>query len=446
MSGSNPGILTNWLFGVTTVANDDAWAVGSYWGLGSGQTLTLHLEGGIWNHVPSPNGEDNNVLYGVEAVTSTDVWTVGYYGPPRQEHMLILHWDGKSWAQVAAPVTNSVDYLFDVEAISSEDVWAVGYSDTSDGSTTLIVHWDGIRWSVVPGPNSNKHNHLTSIAAVSAKDIWAVGGTLSPSNVLEIVILHWNGSEWTQTPSPNPGDFFNVLQSVASILPDDVWAVGYYGLNSSSTSTLILHWDGISWQITPSPNIDTYDNHLYGVAPISPNSIWAVGAYGTAAGQEERVLTLHWDGSQWRVESNPNVGTQQNRLYDVAVTPGGELWAVGYLSNPGIPGAVRTLLERHIDPCTPCTITFSDVLPTDYYLEGVQYLYCRSIISGYSDNTFRPYNNTTRGQLSKIVVLAENWPIYIPAGPTFSACATGEPILYICRDCPPPRGSLRVQR
>jgi len=59
------------------------------------------------------------------------------------------------------------------------------------------------------------------------------------------------------------------------------------------------------------------------------------------------------------------------------------------------------------------------VQPSDYFYEGVRHLYCNGAISGYSDGTFKPGNNTTRGQLSKIVVLAEGWPIYTPATPTF---------------------------
>ncbi|MFL5731583.1 MAG: S-layer homology domain-containing protein [Chloroflexia bacterium] len=75
----------------------------------------------------------------------------------------------------------------------------------------------------------------------------------------------------------------------------------------------------------------------------------------------------------------------------------------------------------------PCAITFTDVLPTDYFYQPVTYLYCRGAISGYADNTFRPYNNTTRGQLTKIVVLAEGWPIYTPASPTFLDVPTTDP-------------------
>src|SRR5205085_992911 len=69
---------------------------------------------------------------------------------------------------------------------------------------------------------------------------------------------------------------------------------------------------------------------------------------------------------------------------------------------------------------TPCSITFTDVHTTGYFYEPVRYLYCHGVISGYADNTFRPYNNTTRGQMVKIVVLGFAIPIQTPATPTFS--------------------------
>jgi hypothetical protein len=73
---------------------------------------------------------------------------------------------------------------------------------------------------------------------------------------------------------------------------------------------------------------------------------------------------------------------------------------------------------------TPCVIAFSDVLPTDYFYEAVRYLACGGVISGYSDGTFRPYANTTRGQLTKIVVLGFGLPLYTPPTPTFTDVPT----------------------
>jgi hypothetical protein len=52
---------------------------------------------------------------------------------------------------------------------------------------------------------------------------------------------------------------------------------------------------------------------------------------------------------------------------------------------------------------TACTITFTDVPPTDPFYANIRCLACRGIISGYADGTFRPYNNITRGQIAKVV-------------------------------------------
>ena len=63
---------------------------------------------------------------------------------------------------------------------------------------------------------------------------------------------------------------------------------------------------------------------------------------------------------------------------------------------------------------TPCAITFSDVHPTDYFYTPVLYLACHGVVSGYADGTFRPYNQTTRSQMVKIVVLGFSVPAYSP--------------------------------
>ncbi|MFL5734557.1 MAG: S-layer homology domain-containing protein [Chloroflexia bacterium] len=68
---------------------------------------------------------------------------------------------------------------------------------------------------------------------------------------------------------------------------------------------------------------------------------------------------------------------------------------------------------------TQCPMSFTDVPPTDPFYTAICYLYCGGVISGYADNTFRPGNPATRGQLTKIVTLAEGWPLYSHPQPTF---------------------------
>ncbi len=74
---------------------------------------------------------------------------------------------------------------------------------------------------------------------------------------------------------------------------------------------------------------------------------------------------------------------------------------------------------------TPCAIRFADVGRGDYFYTPVQYLACHGAVSGYSDGTFRPYNVTTRAQLAKIIVGGTGWPINTSGGPHFSDVPVG---------------------
>ncbi len=70
---------------------------------------------------------------------------------------------------------------------------------------------------------------------------------------------------------------------------------------------------------------------------------------------------------------------------------------------------------------TPCAIQFHDVTdPTAYYYTPVYYLACHGVISGYSDGTFRPFAQTTRQQMVKIIVLGFQVPIQTPAGGNYT--------------------------
>ncbi|MFL5732828.1 MAG: S8 family serine peptidase, partial [Chloroflexia bacterium] len=66
-----------------------------------------------------------------------------------------------------------------------------------------------------------------------------------------------------------------------------------------------------------------------------------------------------------------------------------------------------------------CHIRFTDVPPGHWAYDYIQALYCRNIVSGYIDNTFRPGDQASRAQVVKMVVLAMGWPLVHPATPSF---------------------------
>jgi hypothetical protein len=253
------------------------------------------------------------------------------------------------WRVASSPnVGTLTNGLAGVAALSQTDAWAVGSHELvlpgqAPINQTLIQHWNGSKWAVVPSANvGTGENDLVAVAAISSTDAWAVG-TFFDYRALawHTLIEHWNGRKWTLTPSPNPSTRYNALEGVAAAGPNDVWAVGIEQISGPAIAnrTLIQHWDGTAWSVVPSPNATSGNNYLLSVAVASPTDVWAVGSH------DALTLTEHWDGTKWAIVASPNPGNQANFFNSVAVVSGQDVWAVGAVY-PGGGGAERTLTEH----------------------------------------------------------------------------------------------------
>jgi hypothetical protein len=88
------------------------------------------------------------------------------------------------------------------------------------------------------------------------------------------------------------------------------------------------------------------------------------------------------------------------------------------------------VLALQIPIVTPTgTPTFSDVPAGSTFYDYIETAAAHAIVSGYADGSFRPNNNVTRGQLSKIDVVAANqvfsWEILNPPTATFTDVPPG---------------------
>lgn len=78
---------------------------------------------------------------------------------------------------------------------------------------------------------------------------------------------------------------------------------------------------------------------------------------------------------------------------------------------------------------------FVDLPDTYWAYNYVAYLYCSGVISGYGDNTFRPGAQTTRAQIAKMITLAFGWPQWTPSYPDFSDVPTDDPYYSYVETC-----------
>ncbi len=267
------------------------------------------------------------------------------------------------------PRLDHSDYLRGISVVSATDVWAVGYFADSGDDNALTERWDGSTWSVVPGadilPGSNV---LYSVATVSSGDVWAVGYHTSTGNTSSTLTEHWNGTTWSEVSSPSPSSGTNELHDVVAVSTNDVWAVGYYYTSNLVNSFSIAeHWNGTMWSVVSSANPSAYQTFFNGVAIGAANDVWAVGFYGGSTNYQTLVERY-----------NP------------------------CLTSPTPTAPPHTTPTATGTPST-CLIQFSDVPPGSTFYDDIRCLACRGIINGYSNGTFKPNNNVTRGQLSKIV-------------------------------------------
>jgi hypothetical protein len=338
----NPGAQGNVLHGVTCVSASDCWAVGSSSSDAAAKhTLALHWDGAAWEASASADalGAQESVLSGVTCVSTSDCWAVGHSFNGVNRQSLIERWDGNAWTAVVSP--NEVGpldtYLSRVDCSSATDCWAVGYSNDS---TTIdqhyILRWDGALWTpaALPDPLGGQASVLADISCLSASDCWAMGSVTT--GTARSFLLRWDGETWNTVPSPEvslPEESHGYLHDVTCVAEDDCWAVGFY-FSGQVARSLFMRWDGSSWNIVDSPNVDLdRNNYLDSVTCTSSSNCWAVGRHTTTAGTEGQTLILHWDGTAWSIVPSFPADTsavQSNALTGVSCVSESECVAVGH--------------------------------------------------------------------------------------------------------------------
>lgn len=280
-----------------------------------------------WRSVQGVTPGQSSFLHGVEALAANDVWAVGWASTVGYAQTLIQRWNGSAWTQVPSPnIEGQPNFLYDVSFVSATDGWAVGFTAPVGGvpRETLTMHWNGTDWQIVPSPNATSDTSiLRDVWAVSSDDVWAVGYS-GMNGQFRSLVLHWDGSQWGLVTVPQIGTGENLLYGVTALSASDVWAVGtYYNTVNNLYQTLTLHWNGNAWAHIASPNNSGY-NELRGVSALSATEVWAVGGYPGAA------LTMRWDGSAWTLHAAPG----DNWLEDVIVRSSTDVWAVGQGTSP----------------------------------------------------------------------------------------------------------------
>ena len=321
------------LFAASASSPNDIWAVGQ---------STIHFDGTTWTAFPAPmiKGDNNSFLQGVVAISPTLAWAAGNVTNGAHPGQVIEQWNGTRWSLFPGPKFGKKDQadVFAMTASSAHDVWAIG-SLMNRGTglvSPLFEHWNGTSWTATTVESN--HEFLFGASADATNDAWAAG--FNGSNNIETAAMHWDGANWKSVATPNVGEGTNKLNAVLALAPNDVWAVGFSTPvalpEQAATLTLIEHFDG-SWTVVPSPNVGpnsaNQSNRLLGLTATSANDIWAFGSYFPADGSgHQMTLLLHWDGISWTIAPSPSPakgGFPCDLLWAGVAPSPGNLWILG---------------------------------------------------------------------------------------------------------------------
>ncbi len=292
--------------------------------------------------------------------------------------------------------------------------------------------WDGTTifdtdYSYKYDPTTNTLTTITSIPRLTAEtraltmggEMWVMGGGRDAPNPSNEVDVYDPGTDSWSVGTP----FVTARRNFAVDTDGGgtIWLVGGYA-PSTATANMEIYTSGggcVTPTETPTTPPSTNTPTDTPVAPSATNTQVPGTATDTPVVPPTDTDTPVVPPTDTDTPIVPPTDTAVVPPTDTAVVP---------------PTATDTaVVPTATATATACPVDFTDVHPTDWFYEYVQWMYCHGVVNGYSTSPpcdtgtpcFKPGNPTTRGQLAKIVVLAFNFTIDTTGGPHFQDVPIG---------------------
>jgi hypothetical protein len=394
----------------------------------------------------------NGFVYAI-AVSGSDVYVGGQFstagGVPARN---IAKWNGSSWS--ALGTGTGPDGPVNAIAVSGSNLYVGGHFVHINGITfNYVARWDGSTWHAL----GTGLGHAAYAVVVNGLDVYVGGRFTTAGAVAASRVAGWNGSEWFDLAGGVNDATNNALVYALATASNGLYVGGTFTTAGGVPATRIALYEtnGLP-TITPGPTLTPTNTPIPTVTRTNTPVQTPTRTYTPVPGNNPPVLTVPLN-RPYRI--GVEVGNYLALRFDTLDQDAGDLVTLSVSGLP--PGATfpnppprnpnySTFTWRpnapdigtyfmtvvatdslgaqdsetiQIDVLPGCVPYFSDVFPNDYFYPGVQFLFCQLIVSGYVEQdltfTYRPYNNTTRGQFSKMIVGAYDLPPYNPPTPDF---------------------------
>lgn len=424
---------------------------GNLWAVGGCQTTTyqtaiIHWNGSTWSTVPSPNpGTGDNLLGGVaSSPTGTEAYAVGGYnntGGPTQA--LFLYWNGTAWTLITGDnpgTTGNALVAVSHQPTMASQLWAVGSQSSGGADQTLAERYGFQCETPTPSPTAGgataTSTPTTGAATLTSTPTAALTGTPTPAASTATNTAGASTPTSTGTTAPATGTATNTP----------------VGGSATSTPTPTTQPTACTITFADVPQENTFYTYVRCLACRGIINGYACGGMGepcngnndpyfrpannVTRGQIAKIVAnaagfVEPQAGQTFEDVPPGSTFHEfvERLSSRAIMAG---YACGGAGEPCVaPGnrpyfrpnsnATRGQLAKIVSNAAGLNNpvsgqTFEDVIPGSTFYDFIERLVAAGAMNGYpcggagepciapgNRPYFRPANNVTRGQTSKIV-------------------------------------------
>jgi hypothetical protein len=407
---------------VQAIATNDVWAVS--------ENYIIHWDGSAWNIVNTSSPPPNTTYYfeGIGKGNQGDAWAVGHTyiylgGGDNFNGTLTEHYSNDCQLPGFTPTTtHTPNPLFTSTPTSTPTQATTGTPGTPSpgptdyafipstatvvsGTTDIGNHCDDCTTVInLPFPATLYDRQFNTVILGSNGTLGFVAdANLSlngciPEETSDFGIFpYWDNLDTETGSCPLCGIFTSVSGTAPNRLFNIEWRATRVGGDGSMLNFEVRLYEG-------SGRFDI----IYG--QVDPQATESIGVQRDTGSLSTRVLCLLGDSPGQARQSLPNgwIISEGVKLGFGAPPPASPTSTAPSTSTrtAGTPTTgtptTRTPTTTAATP-TVCTLQFTDVPPGSTFYPFVHCMVCIGIINGYPDGTFRPNNQVTRGQLSKIV-------------------------------------------
>jgi|GEM_PF-1645695 len=391
------------LWSIDMVDANEGWAGGT-----SG--LMLHYQNGTWTRLnPNPT---TYTIEGIHMLNANEGWAIGYNGT-------ILHYLNGTWTP---QVSNTTVNLLNVYMIDSQNGYAVGPAPSGGGPATML-RYSGGTWTPVSVPTGRT---LRDVHVLENGTVWAVSESPGAK------IYRPGTAQLTPTPTrsstPVPPTSTIASTSTSTSVPPTSTAT----VPATATNTVVPTATQIAPTLTPQPSATQVPPSATPIASTTPVVTNTPGVPPTFTHTSTVVATATSTACALTFTDVPNTHTFYASVRCLACRGIVSGYADGTFRPDNL--VTRGQLAKIVSNAAaftepPGSQIFQDVAPDHTFYEWINRLTNRGYMSGYTCGSpgepcvnnrpyFRPFNNATRAQTSKIVsnAVRYNDP---PAGQTF---------------------------